>query len=594
MNRRAWASRITALVVPVVLVLGSPTVALAGWNEPVAASLNVDGAQDADNASITNVVGVPYVAWRENDGTSNLQVRAARLTDTGWAALGASLNVDTGRNADSPMITTIGSTPFLVWAEATATATQIRAKRFVNGGWSAVGGVLNVNAANSADGPSIADVAGVPYVTWSEGGAVQEVRVARFDGSAWVPVGGALNVNGANGANDPTVASVDGVPYVAWAEGGVGVDQIRVKRLVSGVWTSVGGSLNANPANGATSPVITGVQGVPHVVWEEDNGSVGEVRVARFTGSAWTPVGGGPLNVDPAGFGENTRIVAVGGVPMVAWDEQSSTEVNVYRAYVARFAAGTWSVVAGTLNRDAAARGDAPSLTDIGGVPYVAWNEGKSPTLRAQARVARLEPDFLSLTATPGLTDAVLTAQVRDFGIPLPIGFEYGSTFGSTTATQSSAGSGTATITQALNGLAPATAYPFRAFATDGTRRTATSPAQTFTTLTPPPPAKTPSPAAAKLNAGKVFTLPSAKTCLSKRAFRIRLKLPSGVKPASATVLVNGKRVKTLKAKQLTAGINLRGLPKGRFTVAITLKTSDGRTVKTSRRYRTCTKKVRR
>ena len=88
--------------------------------------------------------------------------------------------------------------------------------------------------------------------------------------------------------------------------------------------------------------------------------------------------------------------------------------------------------------------------------------------------------------------------------------------------------------------------------------------------------------------------LPSAKACVSRRSFRIRLRIPKGVTAASATVRVNGKTVSVVKGKRLTAPIDLRGLPKGRFTVKITLKTTDGRSVSSSRRYHTCAPKRRR
>ena len=51
---------------------------------------------------------------------------------------------------------------------------------------------------------------------------------------------------------------------------------------------------------------------------------------------------------------------------------------------------------------------------------------------------------------------------------------------------------------------------------------------------------------------------------------------------------VNKKRVKTLKGKRITAGVDLRGLPKGKFTVTVSARTTDGRTVKETRKYRTC------
>ncbi len=90
------------------------------------------------------------------------------------------------------------------------------------------------------------------------------------------------------------------------------------------------------------------------------------------------------------------------------------------------------------------------------------------------------------------------------------------------------------------------------------------------------------------LLASDIVSLPSAKRCVSRRRFRIRLRAPKGVQLASAEVFVGKKRVKAVKGKRLTAPIDLRGLPKGRFTVKVVAKAADGRTVTETRRYRTC------
>ena len=106
---------------------------------------------------------------------------------------------------------------------------------------------------------------------------------------------------------------------------------------------------------------------------------------------------------------------------------------------------------------------------------------------------------------------------------------------------------------------------------------------------TNPPPVVTPPPAAPpKLKAKDVLRLPSTKKCVSRRKFRIRLRTPRGTRIVRATVKLNGKRVKTVKGKRLTAAVDLRGLPKGRFKVAIEIRTADGRKVTATRRYRTC------
>lgn len=85
--------------------------------------------------------------------------------------------------------------------------------------------------------------------------------------------------------------------------------------------------------------------------------------------------------------------------------------------------------------------------------------------------------------------------------------------------------------------------------------------------------------------------LPASKTCVSRRSFRIRVRKIPAVTWVSATIKVNGKRVDTVKGKRLTAAISLKKLPAGRFTVQITAKARDGRTVTGTRKYRTCAKK---
>jgi hypothetical protein len=56
---------------------------------------------------------------------------------------------------------------------------------------------------------------------------------------------------------------------------------------------------------------------------------------------------------------------------------------------------------------------------------------------------------------------------------------------------------------------------------------------------------------------------------------------------------VNGRRVQVVRGARLTAPVDLRTLPKGRFKVDITVVTADGRRIKGTRRYRTCAPKRR-
>jgi hypothetical protein len=110
---------------------------------------------------------------------------------------------------------------------------------------------------------------------------------------------------------------------------------------------------------------------------------------------------------------------------------------------------------------------------------------------------------------------------------------------------------------------------------------------------TPPPttPVALPPAPVAALKIGDVATLPSNRRCVSRRRFRITLKAPKGRPIAQAQVLVNGRPKAVVRGRKLTAPVDLRGLPKGRFTVTIRLTLRDGTVVRGSRAFRTCAPK---
>jgi hypothetical protein len=112
------------------------------------------------------------------------------------------------------------------------------------------------------------------------------------------------------------------------------------------------------------------------------------------------------------------------------------------------------------------------------------------------------------------------------------------------------------------------------------------------------PPAPAPAPPLAVVSPKPAFatlvSLPANKKCVSRRSFRIRLRQPRGTQIRSAVVRLNGKKVATRSGKRVTAPVDLRGLPSGRFKVSITVTLADGRTVSGARSYRTCVPKRRR
>jgi len=81
------------------------------------------------------------------------------------------------------------------------------------------------------------------------------------------------------------------------------------------------------------------------------------------------------------------------------------------------------------------------------------------------------------------------------------------------------------------------------------------------------------------------------RPCVSRRAFRIRLRQPRRDRLTKATVFVAGKRVKVLRGRRLRTAVDLRGLPKGTFTVKIQAVTRKGRHLTEVRTYHTCAKR---
>ena len=94
--------------------------------------------------------------------------------------------------------------------------------------------------------------------------------------------------------------------------------------------------------------------------------------------------------------------------------------------------------------------------------------------------------------------------------------------------------------------------------------------------------------------AAGTIKLPSTRKCVSRRHFPIHLRAPRKLGIETAVVFVNGKRAKTVRNISVKADVDLRGLPKGRFTVKVTLVLSNGKVLVSSRQYRTCVPKRKR
>jgi hypothetical protein len=100
--------------------------------------------------------------------------------------------------------------------------------------------------------------------------------------------------------------------------------------------------------------------------------------------------------------------------------------------------------------------------------------------------------------------------------------------------------------------------------------------------------------AGARRRSAPAARLPRTRSCSSGRNFRIRLVPPArGDRIRSATVTLDGRRVRVLRGRRLHSAIDLRGLPRGTFRLTVTVRTARGRTLRSARTYRTCARRAR-
>jgi hypothetical protein len=94
---------------------------------------------------------------------------------------------------------------------------------------------------------------------------------------------------------------------------------------------------------------------------------------------------------------------------------------------------------------------------------------------------------------------------------------------------------------------------------------------------------------------GQTIVLPatSPKICVSQRHFTIHIREPRHDPFVKLTVYLDGRVLKVLRrGEYITAKIDLRGLPKGTYTVRIRARTAAGFIVKGARTYHTCVPKT--
>ena len=477
---------------------------------------------------------------------------------------------------------------------------------------------VNTDTANFESYPDVAAQPGGTYtVVWGVGPPGDSIRSRRFDADDQ-PLGGEKLVSTSTEQEEsPAVAAAPGGSLVVAWESSVGDDAAAQRLAANG--DKVGGQISVPESQSGINgqpDVAVAPDGTFVVVWATENLGL---KARRFEADG-DPFAGGEVLVAPAADADASAEPSVtidsAGRVFVAWSDYTDNSVARIRGFTSALApawAGKpvleggvetqepdvvatpegFAVVfnqADMANQAYGRRFTAAGAPIAAAVPLAA-GDGRQPN------VAR-GPDGGLIAGWWNASDGLARAFRSDLtGAGDPIVVAPGGP-----SPRFAAFSGE--VIAAYHVVVPgnsldvfARRVPYDVSGTAAPTPTATAAPTTQPPAATPVPIATPVPKPAtrkKPTLNAVVVLPSTRRCVSRRKFRIRLRHPRGARVKSAVVRLNGKRVATRRGKRVTAPVNLRGLPKGRFTVRITVKLADGRTVNGTRRYRTCTPRKRR
>ncbi len=400
---------------------GGCTDALAGWDQPTGSPVAGSALGRTEAPALIDFGGRAYVAWSERNGDA-WKLLVDRLTAGGWQQVGRALNHNMSEKAIRPAVAVANGKLYVAWEELGDNDWHIWVSAFDGSTWQPVGGDLNPTRGMQAAQPRTAVIDGLLYVAFQATAVFDtpEIQVDRFDGSQWQQVGFYLNRNTTDPAHWANLADVNGVPFVAWEETYGGTSHVLVDRLEGSDWVPVGTEVREPNTGAAYQPSIAGVGGAPYVVWEENEygSAMWHTWVASFDGTSW--LSPAELHAPHAPNALGPDITTVNGAPYVVWEEYGAGSWHIR---VATLHDQGWQLVSSALNSGASTHSIRPSIAEVDGYPFAAWNEYSGPQL--QVHTGRLVPDFAT-TITPAGGAATLTSLVQPYAFSYEVGFQYG------------------------------------------------------------------------------------------------------------------------------------------------------------------------
>lgn len=193
---------------------------------------------------------------------------------------------------------------------------------------------------------------GTPFVA-HQGASGSDVRVSRLTGGTWQALGGSVQDTGATATpfvcRDLVVNSA-GVPYVAFLQDSVSGTTLKVRRFGGAEWQDVGDPFTGTVAGSARFALA--IDELDRVVLastlNESDTENHPIRVRRFEGGAWQPIGG---TFENSVIGGVRLALRPSGNPVVAFQKHLGSGANAI-------------LLAELQNQDFAARGLVASIPD--------------------------------------------------------------------------------------------------------------------------------------------------------------------------------------------------------------------------------------
>jgi len=303
-----------------------------------------------------------------------------------WVQDGSALNVNTGNNALYPSVDNLAGTPYVAWSETNGTAYQIYVKHWNGAAWVQDSTSLNVNTNQTATTPSLKLYNGVPYIAWAEiNGSTGHIYEKHWNGSGWQSDGNSLNVNSNQAVSNPSLAIYNGIPYVGWSESNGTAMQIYIKHWNGANWIADGSSLNIDASKNASVPWLALDEGTPYMAWEEYNSANGydlvHVKYRNYW-SVWVKNGDYVSNI-PAYSDESPSLAIYNHLPYIVsrriFHGISGGTLPPPSIYMMYWDGSAWQADGGSLNINSSPSSFIgalnPCLTISNGTPYVVWAE---------------------------------------------------------------------------------------------------------------------------------------------------------------------------------------------------------------------------